>query len=240
MFTIVSRLIDRWGASRVHALSLALTTFFLWNSLFGGRMPAFLSPTVERTLYFKLPIAGEEYHWRFRDGKAFLAGELTLRIVNPSRERDDTLVVFRHGVIRDGWQMISQSNPDSAFYFGFSTAQRVPTSVGDSLILTLVAPTDLRGIGPYREGTLAAGTWQATGTYSSLYGGTLNPLHNIVRWGQAPIAFMECWDTVWPVSVTNNRGWMQGAAPEEDGEESVFEASLMHRGVDGRQCVSHR
>ena len=131
----------------------------LWNSLFDGRVPAALSPTVSRTLYFKLPIAGTRFHWTFLDRRAFLSGELTLRILNTREKRDQTLVIFRDGKISDGWAMIGKMPRDSSVYFGFETQERFPTTVGDSLVITLVAREDLRGRGPHSEGTLPKGTW---------------------------------------------------------------------------------
>lgn len=204
----------------------------LWMTLCDGRVPAFLSPTVERTLYFKLPIAGTRFHWTFLDRRAFLSGELTLRIVNANRDRDQTLVIFRDGKITEGWEMIGDVRRDSSFYFGFSTEKRFATAVGDSVIVTLDVKEDLRGRGPHSQGTLAAGTWVATGTYSALYGGTLNPLRDLVRTGKPPIAFLNCWDTSWVLRDVSNDGWM---GPKPIGEDDETRLGP-ERGVDGRTC----
>ncbi len=193
-------------------------------------------PSAERALYFKLPIEGEQFHWRFQDAEALLAGELTLRVING--DRDDTLVVFRDGTIHDGWHMIGEPRPDSAFYFGFATDDRVRTSRSDSLIITLTASEDLRGQGPFREGVLRSGTWEATGTYHSMYGGRWNPMDVFVLSGRPPIAYLTCWDTVWPVEVTKPQGWM-GAAPSDHGRRSWYRRLSPERGVDGRRCGSH-
>lgn len=209
----------------------------LWMTLCEGRVPAFLSPTVERTLYFKLPIARTRYHWTFLDRRAFLAGELTLRILNTSRDRDTTLVIFRNGKITEGWEMIGDERGDNSFYFGLSTKQRFATAVGDSLIVTLTATEDLQGRGPYSQGTLPAGTWVATGTYSALYGGTLNPLLDLVRVGGPPRAFLECWDTSWVLQNAIDEGWM-GAKPKGDDDDSFVRRIKPDRGVDGRRCRS--
>ena len=70
--------------------------------MFYGAFPFLpsLAPSAERTLYFKLPIEGVRFHWRFLDPDAFLSGELTLRIIN--KGRDQTIVVFRDGKIQGG------------------------------------------------------------------------------------------------------------------------------------------
>jgi hypothetical protein len=209
----------------------------LWLTWCDGRVPPFLSPTVERTLYFKLPISGTRFHWTFLDRRAFLSGELTLRIVNADRDRDQTLVIFRDGKITEGWEMIGDVPRDSSFYFGFSTGQRIATAVGDSVIVTLIAMEDLRGRGPYSQGTLAQGTWVATGTYTALYGGTRNPLRDLVRAGDRPIAYLTCWDTSWVLRDVRDEGWM---GPKQPGEDNVsFVRRLKSkRGVDGRRCRS--
>lgn len=209
----------------------------LWLTWFDGRVPAVLSPTVERTLYFKLPIAGTRFHWTFLDRRAFLSGELTLRTVNASRDRDQTLVVFRKGTITTGWEMIGDMPRDSSVYFGFSTAQRVATAVGDSIVLTLTVAEDLHGRGPYSQGTLVTGTWVATGTYTALYGGTLNPLKALVRAGQPPIAFLTCWDTTWVLRDVSDDGWM-GPKPTGEDDGGVMGRLKPERGVDGRRCRS--
>ncbi|MCU0633600.1 MAG: hypothetical protein MUE41_01900 [Gemmatimonadaceae bacterium] len=197
------------------------------------RVPAFAT-SADRTLYFKLPIDGDRYHWEFLDSAAFPSGELTLRIIN--RNRDQTLVVFRDGKLHDGWKMIGEPRRGGAFYFGFSTTDRIRTKATDSLIVTLRATTDLPGRGPYSEGVLAAGVWQMTGTYSALYGGRWHPLDFFVLGGDPPVAYMECWAGVWPVTITKAEGW-KGAPPPE--EHSVFDKLITSRGTNGRRCGSH-
>ncbi len=226
---------NRRRLARVAPWFFVLCSF--WLSWCDGRVPTFLSRSAERTLYFKLPIAGTRFHWKFADRGAFLAGELTLRIANRRRGRDTTLLIFRHGVIHDDWQMIGSVPRDSSFYFGFSTDVRFPTAPDDSVIVTLTAVRDLEGRGPYTAGTLPAGRWVATGTYSGLYGGTWNPLNNLARFGEAPIAFMACWDTVWGLTDTREEGWM-GPKPADEDQVSVFERLKPQRGVDGRRCGS--
>lgn len=196
-------------------------------------MPS-LVPSAERTLYFKLPIEGVRFHWRFLDPDAFLSGELTIRIIN--KGRDQTLVVFRDGKIQDGWEMIGDESPSKAFYFGFSTTRRYQSRADDSLIITLKAPKDLLGQGPFSEGVLAAGVWQMSGSYSSIYGRTWNPIDWLVLFGEPPVAFMECWAGVWPITITKTEGW-KGPPPKE---ESTFLRRLFkERGTNGRLCRSH-
>jgi hypothetical protein len=227
----------RWRSRGFLLLSLCLSLLTLWTTVLDGRIPAVLSPTVARTLYFKLPIAGTRFHWTFFDRRAFLSGDLTIRILNVRRKRDQTLVIFRDGKITDGWQMIGDLPRDSSVYFGFSTRERFATTVGDSVIITLIAAQDLFGRGPLSQGTLAKGTWVATGTYSGLYGGTLNPLRDLVNAGEPPVAFLTCWDTVWLLRDVHDVGWM-GAKPAAEKELDSGKRQLTQRGVDGRRCRS--
>jgi hypothetical protein len=191
-------------------------------------------PAADRTLYFKLPVEGARFHWRFLDPEAFLSGELTLRILN--KGHDQTLVVFRDGKIHDGWEMIGDARPDGSLYFGFATTHGIRTKADDSLVVTLKVTNDLLGRGPYSEGVLAAGVWQMTGTYSSLYGGRWNPIDLVVLHGRPPIAFMQCWKGVWPVTITKAEGW-NGAKPED--EVGLFRRLSKPRGTDGSTCGSH-
>lgn len=193
-----------------------------------------LGTSAERTLYFKLPIEGVEFHWVFLDSAAFLSGELTLRILN--KDRDDTLVVFRDGKIQDGWEIIGDDKPRKGVYFGFATTtRRFRTEADDSLIITLKATKDLLGRGPFTEGVLAAGVWQMSGSYSSIYGGRWNPMDLIVLHGDPPMAFMECWTGVWPITITKWEGWM--GAPS--GDDSTFRKLIKPSGTNGRPCGSH-
>ncbi|MBK9550419.1 MAG: hypothetical protein IPO52_15285 [Gemmatimonadetes bacterium] len=208
--------------------ALAVATF-----AFIPMIPSFAT-SADRTLYFKLPIEGARFHWMFLDPEAFLSGELTLRILN--KDRDQTLVVFRDGKIQDGWEMIGDARADGAFYFGFSTTTRVRTKGNDSLIVTLKAPKDLRGQGPFSEGLLSAGVWQMSGTYSALYGGRWNPLDYFVLLGDPPVAFMECWAGVWPITITKQAGWKGTPQPDKLG---FLQRLTKERGTNGRLCRSH-
>ena len=218
-------------------VSLRVLLFLVPLFLLVGTAPLarFFTPAANRTLYFKLPIEGARFHWEFLDPKIFLSGELTLRIIN--KGHDETLVVFRDGKIHDGWEMIGDGKPDSSFYFGFSSTRRFRTKPNDSLVITLKAPKDLLGRGPYSEGVLAAGVWQMTGTYSSLYGGRWNPMDLIVLHGEPPIAFMECWKGVGPIKITKAEGWTGPKSSDENGLSRRL--SSRHRGTNGNKCGSH-
>ncbi len=218
-------------------LSWVISALLLWTMVLDlPLVPTALVPSVNRTLYFKLPLEGVEFHWAFTNRDDFLAGELTLRIING--DHDETFVVFRDGTIHDDWEMVGEPRQDGSFYFGFATDKRFPTAPDDSLIITLTVVKDLLGRGPYREGILPAGTWQMTGTYSGLYGGTLNPIYSLGRGGDPPIATMECWDGVWPLSIAKQEGW-HGVKPASDDRVGVFEKWRPKRGVDRRRCGSH-
>jgi hypothetical protein len=208
------------------AFSVAGYSFFPALTSFGS--------AADRTLYFKLPVEGARFHWEFLDPEAFLSGELTLRILNT--DSDQTLVVFRDGMIQDGWEMIGDARPDGGFYFGFSSTQRFRTNADDSLIVTLTATKELRGRGPHTEGVLPAGVWQMSGTYSSMYGGGWNPIDYLVLQGDPPIAFMECWTGVWPITITKREGWR---GVQQSDEISLYRKLTKARGTNGRRCGSH-
>lgn len=207
-------------------LGLVTWTWLPWLTSFASE--------AERTLYFKLPIEGARFHWRFLDTRAFLSGELTLRIINDGR--DETHVVFRDGVIQQGWEVIDAPRPDGSIYFGFSSDTRVRTKASDSLIITLRTAEDLAGRGPDREGVLPAGVHQMAGSYSSMYGGRWNPLDLFVLAGDPPIAFMECWRGTWPIRITKKEGWH--TAMDGDGV-GLIRMLMRNRGTDGRRCGSH-
>ena len=225
MLSIARRLSLPW-------VILALSIFALFPSLTPFR--AFAS-SAERTLYFKLPIEGVRFHWMFLDSAAFLSGELTLRILN--KDRDQTLVIFRDGKIQDGWEVIGDEKPRKEVYFGFATTHRFRTRADDSLIVTLKAPKNLLGRGPESEGMLAAGVWQMSGSYSSIYGGRWNPFDLVILHGNPPVAFMQCWAGVWPITITKKEGWM-GALPAEE-HSSILGTLFKSRGTNGRACGSH-
>jgi hypothetical protein len=187
-----------------------------------------------RTLYFKLPIEGARFHWRFLDSAAFLSGELTLRILN--KGHDQTLVVFRDGKIQDGWKMIGDAQPDGSVYFGFETNERIRTKADDSLVITLKATKDLLGRGPYSEGVLPAGVWQMSGSYSSIYGERWNPIDYIVLSGSPPAAYLQCWTGVWPITITKSEGWNGTRQGDEPG---MFRKIMRGFGTDLRACGSH-
>jgi hypothetical protein len=135
---------------------LALNGVMIWTFILALPLPSIFTVPGDRTLYFKLPIEGVRFHWAFQDAEAFLAGELTLRIINDNH--DQTLVVLRDGQIQPGWEMLGDRARDGSFYFGFSTDERFRTAKDDSLIITLKVVKDLPGRGPHHEGVLAAGT----------------------------------------------------------------------------------
>ena len=83
---------------------------------------------------------------------------------------------------------------------------------------------------------LSAGVWQMSGSYSSIYGGRWNPVDLVVLHGDPPIAFMECWTGVWPVTITKREGW-KGTAPLE--EDNALRKLFRSRGTNGRPCGSH-
>ena len=140
------RLVSRAGGVLGLGITVALALALL-NQMF----PVLTSfaPTAERLLYFKLPIQNVRYHWRFTDTDAFLAGELTLRIINT--DRDETHVVFRDGQIQEGWEAISPARPGDGYYFGFQSTKPFRTKGNDSL------QHSMKAIGDSRNTTMSIG-----------------------------------------------------------------------------------
>jgi hypothetical protein len=145
-------------------------------------------------------------------------------------------VIVRDGAIADGWTPLDD-RPDGALYFGFATDRRVLTQADDSLVITLTAPSALRGCGPYREGTLPAGTWQVTGTYSAMFGGRWNPFDLVALWGDPPVAHLACWRDTWPITVTKEEEWKgAGVDAKHPLQRWLFGAK---RRTNGDRCGSH-
>ncbi len=144
--------------------------------------------------------------------------------------------MFRDGKIHDGWEMIGESRPGDGFYFGFSTTDRVRTKSDDSLIITLKATKDLRGRGSDREGVLAAGVWQMSGSHSSIFGARWNPLDYFALGRDPPVAYMQCWTGVWPITITKRKGWY---GEQQSDEIGLFRKLTRPRGTNGRLCGSH-
>ena len=149
---------------------------------------------MDRTLYFKLPLAQPRFHWKFTNKDLYLSGKLVLRIIRD--EQINEIVVFNKGEITKGWEAIcSESGPqDNAIYFGFHSTARYSTTPNDKVELELIAKEDLDGIGRLQTGVLKAGTHKALGNlkiYST----------------DSDTAYIE-WQDKWLLDITSEEGWM--------------------------------
>lgn len=149
-------------------------------------------------LYFKLPLEGVEYHWQFREREKFLAGSLKL-VISRGEERR-TIEVFSHGVIDEGWKTLGSQGESRRIYFGFSSLDRYPVTLGDTVELVFDSPYDLDGIGPDNTGVLAAGQYRSRSPFK---------MYLFDSYDERPTAFLVDWNQKWPLTLTGNQGWME-------------------------------
>ena len=190
----------------------------------------------ERELYMKLPLKQPRFHWYFTSEAALLNGSLEIEI-HRTNGHDTTVTVFNEGRVAAGWRPMARDQ--RGIYFGFVGGGAIWTEPKDSLVVTLVVPQDLDGIGAYQKGILRAGQYRAAASYSHLTG---HPDFGLFGRNKQPTAFVGCWRSKWQLDVTEEAGW-KGAAPEEGKASSggwLKEVdALLHgpRGTDGFRCV---
>lgn len=226
--------------------------------------PAPPSEPIDRRLYFKLPLEQVRFHWRFLERDAFLAGSLTLRIIRDGAV--DSIVVFQNGAVAEGWAPIPQTGTTGEIYFGFESSMRYATAPGDSLEIELVALEPLTGIGAYQQGTLPAGRYLSTGSFSSLTDDdsaqwirmiammkgiprdelesmpeiqALRERLSAIEGRMEYMAFMECWRQPWSLTITAEEGWLPAArAAESRAWTSRLAGAPDEMGTDGRSCAA--
>jgi len=223
------------------------------------------SVPIDRRLYFKLPLKQPRFHWQFLEKEAFLAGSLTLRIIRDGAV--ESLVVFQDGTIAEGWEpMAAVSGVNEEIYFGFTSSTLYATAPGDSLEIELVAGEPLAGIGAYQQGTLPAGRYLSTGSFSRLIDDTsaqwvaliaamkgirrdelesmpeiqaLRERLSAIEGRQEYMAFMECWRQPWSVTITAEEGWLPAAqAARSRALTSRLAGAPDEVGTDGRSCAA--
>lgn len=180
-----------------------------------------------RRLSLKLPLLQPVFHWTFHSREELLSGRLIIYI---DRGTDSTVVtVFEDGKLADGWEILDSPAVPKAgsAYFGFRSAKKYLTAPGDRLRVELLVKRDLRGIGPTQTGVLTAGTYRSKGSYSGLLDAYTVPpgLAGLpeealakLREGVEFMAFLENWETQWPLRITSEEGWLvpeQRAAYEQ-------------------------
>lgn len=161
-----------------------------------------------RHIYFKLPLEGVRFHWRFRDRPQFLAGTLTLVVSRGDQKQ--TIKVFSNGAISEGWQPIDCDchGRGNGIYFGFVSTVRYPVTLGDVVEIVLDCPSDLDGIGPDSTGILVAGQHRSRSPFK---------LHFFPWEEDEPQAFLSEWDEKWPLRTTGNKGWMDERKAQQGG-----------------------
>lgn len=153
----------------------------------------------------------------------YLAGKLILRI--KQGEKITEIVIFEDGRISAGWQTIPlpENLKAGEIYFGFESIKPYLTAPNDNIELELHVVKDLDGIGALQTGFLPAGIYKAQGTYSMLTNEyqvpdefKAMPEETIEKLKKATEfrAFLEDWDTKWPLQITGNEGWLDLAQRE--------------------------
>jgi len=151
-----------------------------------------------RHIYFKLPLEGVRFHWRFREREKLLAGTLTLVVSRGDQKQ--TIKVFSNGAISEGWEPIDCDchGRDKGIYFGFISTVRYPVTLGDMVEIFLECPSDLDGVGPDTTGVLTAGQYHSKCPFKLYF----------LPWeDDKPEAFLSDWSEKWPLRITGNKGW---------------------------------
>ena len=164
-----------------------------------------------RKLYFKLPLDGPRFHWRFKDRQRFLAGKLDLCISNPN-ESPFVINVFEYGKISDGWHPLSEPRegvtPNSPIYFGFKSSKKFDVCTGDRVEVRFENPNDLDGTGADMQGIFKAGKFSSTSSLKFYF----------LTGDKADTAYLSDWSEKWPLQITAQTGW--SAETEDKTEES--------------------
>jgi RNA polymerase sigma factor (sigma-70 family) len=177
-------------------------------------------PTL-RTLALKLPLEQPALQWTFMSEADTLAGKLTLRITREEKTVD--IIVFENGHFAEGWQAMRLPLYPKAgeIRYRFTSSQQYFTSPDDTLELQWQVPTDLDGIGRFQTGILPAGVYKTRGTYTVISDEyqvpdafKAFPQDTVARLKaeNSYTAFMEKWQTQWPLQITSDEGWLDPRA----------------------------
>ena len=176
-----------------------------------------------RFLRVQLPLAHPLLQWTFYSRADFLAGKLLVRVTNTNQV--DEYVIFEHGVLSQGWEPLP-GPPGKAgeIFFGFQSLQKVPTASDDFLEIELNVVKDLDGIGSLQTGILPAGLYRSQGTYAALtdegqvpeaFQSLSKEIVDKIREGMSSMATTGNWETYWPLDMTGEQGWLEGAQREQ-------------------------
>ncbi len=236
---------NRSKANRIGAaallVALALTVSTAWAlhmTVFPDEMQTKNPEPVERRISLKLPLEQPTFHWEFRSREALLAGKLVLRITRG--EKTEEIVIFADGKFSEDWDAPKLGDiprEGGEVYFCFQSSTNYLTAPGDKLEIELTVTTDLDGIGSLQTGVLPAGKYVSKGNYSGLVDvldtskaealfrgqsqtgmltdqqrASLQKVHETADYK----AWLENWETQWPLRITGEKGWL----PEDKAEES--------------------
>ncbi len=192
---------------------------------------------VARTFYLKLPLQQADRDWVFSDAASLLQGGMELRIIRQGKVVEQ-IVIFSQGEWAPGWLPMLPPVPTTpdAIYFGFISTKLYLTAPDDLIELRLQVVKPLKGMGPVNSGILPAGLYIASGRYSGLTDqfdlkGT--QLFNTVMQNEVELqdkqtlvhdlahiynyaAFLNAWQTSWPLTITTNSGWLNEYNQPED------------------------
>ncbi|MCP4451465.1 MAG: carboxypeptidase regulatory-like domain-containing protein, partial [Planctomycetes bacterium] len=176
-----------------------------------------------RFLTVQLPLLGPLLQWTFNSRTDFLSGELLVRITHA--DQVDEYVIFEDGVLSAGWEPMPFPQPGAGeIYFGFQSQQKVLTASGDFLEIELRVVKDLDGIGNLQTGILRAGLYQTQGTYALVMDEGQVPeafqsmpqeVVDKIREGMSFRAVTGDWQSYWPLEITSEQGWLEGAQREQ-------------------------
>lgn len=191
-----------------------------------NQMPRQMQTTVtaprDRSISLQLPLLQPEFTWTFLSKQDLLAGKLILYITRG--DETATITIFENDTISEGWESLPRPTFPKAgeIYFGFQSTKKYLTAPGDRLKIELQVKKDLEGIGATETGILPAGTYISEGTYSGLIDEfpvspdlrkdvseeTISEIRKMIEFK----AFMENWESQWPLKITSQEGWL---SPEQ-------------------------
>lgn len=176
-----------------------------------------------RFLTVQLPLLHLMLQWSFDSRADFLAGKLLLRITRANQV--DEYIIFADGILSAGWEPMPRPQSGAGeIYFGFQSQQKVMTASGDQLEMELHVVKDLDVMGNLHTGILPAGLYRAQGTYALLtdegevpeaFQSMPQEIVDKMRERMSFRAMTGNWQAYWPLEITSDQGWLEGAQREQ-------------------------